>query len=317
MKKILCLLIIAGAMISCETFQENGSADEASWIEKAQLPITIGAGGAAVSAGKIFHFGGNSGYGAYVDTVLAYIPSKDIWEEKTPMPTARKNMAVTSVDGKIFVIGGDAFQDTNEMYDPETDLWESRAPMPTKRQHIKGASVNGRIYIIGGLEDWETVSVKNESYNPENNTWTEMAQIPVPKHNYSAAVIGTRIYIVGGATKSGGDIWKDTDTIECYDTIDDSWETVFTMPEVRFSPGISVVNECIYIIGGFINGVVSDKVFVYNPQTNEYYESESLPLRNVFMGSVSIDNRLYVFGGTGGPGNDWSSYDTLLTFDSQ
>jgi hypothetical protein len=55
------------------------------------------------------------------------------WSRGVPMPTARSEIAVTQLDGRIYVAGGigrlgttDAF----EVYDPLTNTWRSLAPLP-------------------------------------------------------------------------------------------------------------------------------------------------------------------------------------------
>lgn len=62
------------------------------------------------------------------------------WATMTPMRTARFNLGVAVVNGKIYAIGGlidngDRSWETNanEEYDPATDSWSIKKPMPTAR----------------------------------------------------------------------------------------------------------------------------------------------------------------------------------------
>ena len=67
-----------------------------------------------------------------------YDPENDTWEKLAPLPTPRDHMAASSLNGKIYVIGGRInvnFRnnlDTNEEYDPETNHWISRSPLEKK-----------------------------------------------------------------------------------------------------------------------------------------------------------------------------------------
>ena len=69
------------------------------------------------------------------------------------MPTARSEIAVTQLDGRIYVAGGigrlgttDAF----EVYDPLTNTWRSLAPLPEAIHHFAMTAAGDRIYASGG-----------------------------------------------------------------------------------------------------------------------------------------------------------------------
>lgn len=58
------------------------------------------------------------------------------WTTKSSMPTARNGIGAATVDGKIYIIGGQkATGDTGavEEYNPATDTWTTKTSMPTPR----------------------------------------------------------------------------------------------------------------------------------------------------------------------------------------
>ena len=76
------------------------------------------------------------------------------WTTRADLLTARWEMGISVVDGKIYAIGGagpiyQALR-TVEEYDPATDKWTTKSPMPTARQGLSTNVVNGKIYAIGG-----------------------------------------------------------------------------------------------------------------------------------------------------------------------
>src|SRR5215831_1711959 len=81
--------------------------------------------------------------------------SQGKWSEKTRLPEPRGEVAVASVNGKIYVLGGSARgrddQPLNEEYDPATDRWRERAPMPVGLSHAGAVGMNGRIFVVGGF----------------------------------------------------------------------------------------------------------------------------------------------------------------------
>src|SRR2546428_843097 len=56
------------------------------------------------------------------------------WSTKAPLPLKVNEVAVATVNGKIYVIGGTTADVVdlrlNQQYDPATDRWRERAPLP-------------------------------------------------------------------------------------------------------------------------------------------------------------------------------------------
>lgn len=300
----------------------NSFSQKTVWKTKAVLPEQIYSGSAVTCQEMIYFIGGqiDIGSGSYTPSkfVYEYNLEKDEWIKKTNMPTARFNMAICSVEDKIYVIGGDMFLKANEAYDPTTDTWQTRAHMPTARQHVKAAVVNNKIYIIGGLESWSEVSTKNEMYDPQTNTWEEMAPIPTSKHNYSTAVYNNKIYVFGGSTWDDykKDVWLQTSSIEVYDPATNTWDTPFSLTATRFNPGIGLINNSIIIVAGSADKIVSNRVDIFDPVTGICSQSDPLPMKNIAMGSTTLNNKIYIIGGTGGSPS-WVGYNTVYegTFD--
>ena len=76
-----------------------------------------------------------------VGTTEEYDPATDTWRTRSPMPTPRDHIAISAMDGKIYVIGGRLGTFTrnvgdNEEYDPMTDNWAKKARLPTPRSGI-------------------------------------------------------------------------------------------------------------------------------------------------------------------------------------
>lgn len=306
MNKVKIILLLS--------FCINSYSQNINWVSKAPLPLGHHSGSAVTCSGEIYSVGGQKKVGSSWEKskmLFDFDPAQNNWTQKSDMPTARFNLATAAIDGKIYALGGDSYLNNNEMYDPTTEVWTSLTPMPTGRQHVKGTAVGGKLYIIGGLEDRSTVSNKNEVYDPQSDTWEEKAPIPTPKHNYATAVFEGKIYIFGGSTKSGSDIWVKTSSVEVYDPVTDTWQTISTMPTTRFNPGIAVINNSIFIIGGFAGSPVSNRVDRFDPASNTWYEDSPLPQSNVAMGSTVFDEKIYIVGGTGGPDANWNCYDSV------
>ena len=104
--------------------------------------------------GKLYAVGGRFNTFEYNTNLLdIYDPTKDSWSSTKPMPTARSGSAVTVMDAKIFVFGGERLGGTfnqAEVYDPAANVWAELAPMPMSVHGTGAVTISETIYIPAG-----------------------------------------------------------------------------------------------------------------------------------------------------------------------
>ena len=115
------------------------------------------------------------------------------WQYKSPMPTARKAMAVAVLQDQIWVMGGS--QTANvvlnlvEVYDPATDTWDQQVPQINVAREEATAQVwEGRIFLFGGGNDGQLVS-EVEMYDPAAGVWQTVSQVPTPRRGMASVVV--------------------------------------------------------------------------------------------------------------------------------
>ena len=222
-----------------------------------------------------------------------FVKGGNIWNTKSPMPTARRNLAAASVDGKIYAIGGHdgSYLRTVEEYNPSTDSWRTVAPMPTARYELAAASVDGKIYAIGGHDGSYLRTV--EEYNPSTDSWRTVAQMPTARYELAAASVNGKIYAIGG------DDGNRLRTVEEYNPSTDSWRTVAQMPTAREDLAAASVDGKIYAIGGW-DGSHLRTVEEYNPSTDSWRTVAPMPTARGDPAAASVDGKIYAIGGDDG-----------------
>jgi len=283
------------------------------WKELASLPEAYNGGEAVTLNNEIYFVAGRTKTSKSA-SFYKFNPPKNQWTKLADVPKSATNFALAVVKGKIYAIGGDLFQDANREYDPKTDSWKLLKPMPTARQHINCGVYENKIYIAGGLTSWENITRKHEVYDVLSNSWSEKAAIPSLRNNASVVILDSLMYVFGGAgTKDN--IWGDILTVETYDVKSDTWMQKNDLPQLLFGSGVTVVDNEIIVIGGQTReGNVEDattKVFIYKAKSDLWIETTPLPIKNVFFGCTSIDNKIYVIGGTVGGNPNWDNYSTV------
>ena len=105
--------------------------------------------------------------------------TENTWQTMAPMPTARSELGVAVVDGKIYAIGGLASQgvtNVNEKYDPLSNTWTTMNPMPDAKAIFGIATYGDKIYCIGGITgDDPGIIGANYVYDTKNNNWASIA----------------------------------------------------------------------------------------------------------------------------------------------
>src|SRR5687768_6123205 len=91
-----------------------------------------------------------------VPTVRIYDSTTDHWELGPPLPQPNNHGMAASINGKIYLIGGQttaddpSFVDTVYELDPASGAWVAKAPMPTARSAGVAIVHDGKIYVAGG-----------------------------------------------------------------------------------------------------------------------------------------------------------------------
>ncbi len=276
-----------------------GNAGQVLTSNGASVPTWQNASG--VPSGAIVTFGDSGVHSGYSFTgFTGSIPvGGDSWSTGTASPAAQSDMISAVVNGKIYVIGGDAGITTNnKIYDPVTDSWSTGAALPVGQYMMAGAVVNGKIYVIGGLGGSQN---NNQIYDPVTNTWSTGAPLPVAQSYMTSAVVKGKIYVLGGSTNGGSNY--------IYDPNSNMWTSGAMLPVGQFTLTSAVVNGKIYVIGG-ANGIQNNNQ-IYDPDSNTWSTGRELPVGQSEMTSSVVNGKIYVMGGLGGSENNNQIYDPV------
>jgi len=232
------------------------------------------------------------------------------WTRKADMPTARLGLTTSTVNGKIYAIGGGATIDGTafrivEEYDPATDSWTRKADMPTQRYFHSACVVNGKVYIIGGAVATKVTTSTVEEYDPATDIWTTKADMPTARCFFSASVANDKIYAIGGQIFPGN---FSVSTVEEYDPATDTWTTKADMPTDRSMLSASAIDGRIYAIGG-VQGWIGNSglstVEAYDPVTDTWIGKADMLTPRKGLSTLVMAEKIVTIGGTpygNGPG---------------
>jgi N-acetylneuraminic acid mutarotase len=274
-----------------------------TWTTKKPMPTPRLYFATAVYQDKICCFGGLIGLGQfpYQDTDIlltghlwsnateVYDPATDMWETQAPMPsTMQKQLAATVADGKIYFAGGYGTQPAM-VYDPVTDSWNttlanSSALLDTGDGQFASALVGNKIYAVS-RSMWVPSSGALFIYDVSNESWSLGATAPSSISGGVAVVTSglnapERVYFVGPTANYA------------YDPVSDSWQLGVTIPTSRIDFGITVLNDELYVLGGY-SFVSEAKGYVSGTAMNEQYTPLGYGTVSPLISLASPENQEY------------------------
>ncbi|NHC45881.1 Kelch repeat-containing protein [Motilibacter aurantiacus] len=296
--------------------------DIGCWADAPALPEKLLDSGAAVIDGMMYLVGGKTDR-SHSSRLYVYDDVAKAWTRKADMPGAAvENPAVTTLDGKLLVLGGstDAFggaQAAGWSYDPAADAWSALPAMPTARGGASAQVVEGKVYVVGGMSEDGASTGAVEVYDPASRTWSVAPSLPTARDNPGTAVLGGALYVFGGRTRlaSGATSVATHTTVEAYDPATRAWTAKAAMPTGRRTMASVVVDGKALLIGGEVapDGSAFDVVEQYDPAADAWKVLRRIPTPRHGASAAVLDGKVHVVGGGPSGGFAFTDAHEVLT----
>ncbi|XP_040190742.1 kelch-like protein 10 [Rana temporaria] len=236
--------------------------------------------GTAYLNGYVYLVGGFNGVD-FCNSVRRFDPVRKIWKQVSPMNHKRCYVSTAVLENRLYAMGGiDGYirLESAECYDPETNQWDLIAPMNEIRSDAKATTLNGKIYICGGSNGEEYLFTA-EVYNPTTDQWSMIAPMWNQRSGVGVIAYGDLIYAVcamipfypneievGGCNEDGR-----LSSAEAYNPANNSWTEISSMFSPRSNFGIEVLEDLLYVTGGFDGSRAISEAECYDRKTEEWY----------------------------------------------
>lgn len=285
-----------------------------AWNTLPPLEIARSHPSVATYKGKIYAFGGGGPGFKSLNSAICFDPQSNTWTPCQDMPTLRSGTVAATVDDKIYVMGGGFRQEDGmfrfltavEIYHPDTDSWEKGPDLLMPHDYPAVAKLGNCVYVIGGHHPNATQGGPKtdpgfdfcERLDLDKGTWEEIAPLPTPRFALSAITQDNKILAMGGvAFRPEG--FNNFTVIETYDPETNSWksEPEFKLPWPAAGLGSAIVDNDIYVFGGYSDESIHNRTARFDPATNSWQQVDSLPSPVCAMGVTTYDNSIYIAGG--------------------
>jgi N-acetylneuraminic acid mutarotase len=186
----------------------------------------------------------------------------------------------------------------------------------TGRANPGSGIINGKIYVVDGMGASASVLNTLEVFDPVTNSWStpQTAGKNIPRAALTAAVVNNKLYVIGGCQLNGTN-YIPLSSVEVFDPASNSWSTLSTTGKftLRWALSSCVVNNKIYVLGGYDGVSQLGTLEVFDPSTNSW----STPQTNgsmtprTFPGVAVVDGKIYVMGGGTVQGNALNTFEAF------
>jgi hypothetical protein len=179
------------------------------------------------------------------------------WTTLAPMPAARRAVASTCYQGRIYVAGGVDYYiyDNFYIYDISTDVWATGPSLPDIVWGAAMGAWDGKLFLVGGTPEGDpyTPVSRVDVFNLALWEWTAGGgqDIPYAASFFGSVQTGQYLYAVGGYS---GDFAHNIDRTQRYNMATDQWEEGPFFTSARALLTLAATNAHLYALGGDMDG---------------------------------------------------------------
>jgi N-acetylneuraminic acid mutarotase len=258
-------------------------------------------------------------YCAALYTALAFVPAKKEtgkWQilKTTNTISGRSECGLASVNGMIYLIGGDGPAQPVQMLNPQINTWQQKAMTPVVMHHFQAVPITNKIYVLdafsGGSFPNQSSMANVYSYDTQKDIWNKEVEIPVSRRRAGAgaAAYNGKLYLVCGITN--GHSSGTNSMFDVYDPQSHTWDSLPEAPHIRDHCMAAVVKDKLYVVGGrntsyrdpnnkitFFSQTMLE-VDCYDFKTGKWFTLDAkLPLGSGGGSLVNFNDQLYYMGG--------------------
>lgn len=192
---------------------------------------------------------------------------------------------------------------------PTSISWtEAGAGVRQTRVEAAVARVGTKLYVMGGYVDGLSVNRASDIFDAATGVWKSGPSIRGAQTHAGVASDGVRmIYKAGGQQGHGipgtptADAWR-------FDTADNAWTRLPSLPQARYAPGMAFLNDKLHVFGGTLpdrTTVTADHwILDLNAVQQGWQTAPALPEAGDHLSTVVLEGKIYAIGGEHGHATD-------------
>lgn len=298
-------VVAAASIVTAVALALAGSPSQPQWRGLTPSPLERTEVGAARIDRYAYVVGGfEKESGRALSAVLRYDLQRDAWTRVRSLPSRVHHTAVTTWDGRLYVMGGyTAPRDLTRLtaalyrYTPLRDKWERLRAAPTPRAAHTMQAIGGKLYAVGGV-DANGATAGMEVYDIARNSWRPGPAMPTPREHLTSAVVRGRLHVLAGRTGAGN-----LTTHEAYDPRTRRWAALAPMRKARGGIAAAAVDrDRLVVVGGEESSGTIGEVERYDAGSRAWSPLADMRTPRHGLGAVAYRGRVFAIEGGPSPG---------------
>jgi len=227
--------------------------------------------------------------------------------EMESLPEARSSLTSANNEGAIFIVNGfgETEQYTDEIYkyDIAMNAWSILTSSTIPKRYASAEIIGDYLYVFNGVTENSALNSAVEKIDLVSGSVEYLPNNPQPCRAAGVTKWNSKIYSFGGTLEPN----EYSNKLYEFDPQNNVWTELAEIPFAGETKG-EVVDGKLYIIGGY-NGVVSNRIDVYNISTNEWEANFVMPVGISAHATALIDSKIYLVG-------DFSNLTSVAYFDT-
>ncbi|XP_028255848.1 kelch-like protein 10, partial [Parambassis ranga] len=150
------------------------------------------------------------------------------------------------------------------------------------------------LLAIGGLTSSMELTNVIEAFDVRANHWLNITNLSEdPRRFHGAAYLGGYVYCVGGFPRA----LMVTNSVRRFDLSTQTWREVAPMHYCRSHVSVTVLNGCIYAMGGHDGHTSLRCAEFYQPETNQWLQIAPMHEQRSNASCTALNGKIYICGG--------------------
>ncbi len=166
--------------------------------------------------------------------------------------------------------------------------------LPQARADLAAAVVDNTAYIVGGSQETQSF-FPSVLASTDGATWRTAGNLAQPVRYPAVASSNGAVYIIGGVASTGAD----TTAVQRYDPKTGTTTVIAQLPSPTSHASAVALGTSVYVLGGFVNNVVSNQVLRVDLGTGSVSQAGTLPAALSDAAVATVGPLAYLAGGQG------------------
>ncbi|XP_071488442.1 kelch-like protein 13 [Diadema antillarum] len=175
-------------------------------------------------------------------------------------------------------------------------VWKELARMPLKRVDHCVANLNHFLYVVGGQVTLNSNGKESigtvHRFDPRFNKWLQMCPMQQRRAFFYLTTLNDSLVAIGGKNEQGP-----LASVEIFNPTENRWRYIHRLDEPTYAHSGTVVNNYLYITGGFASHNFSKMCYMYDHESDHWIPKCQMNIARGFHMTCSIRGMMYVMGG--------------------